>query len=133
MKRFGLSANERIKSRKDFEEIFLNGKTIFSSDKKIKATYLIVKKNGKKSGVLISAAVFKKAGKAVWRNRLKRLIKEAYRLNKEILKETAIESGLILKLVFTPSTLNEKKNKKIYFSEVMPGVREILLKLKDKL
>ncbi len=132
MKRFGLSANERIKSRKEFEEIFLNGKTIFSSDKKIKATYLIVKKSDK-SGVVISAAVFKKAGSAVWRNRIKRLIKEAYRLNKEVLKGTAMERGLILKLVFVPNTLNEKKNKKIYLSEVMPRVEEILLRIKDKL
>jgi len=132
LKRFGLSANERIKSRKEFEEIFLNGKTIFSSDKKIKATYLIVKKSDK-SGVVISAAVFKKAGSAVWRNRIKRLIKEAYRLNKEVLKGTAMERGLILKLVFVPNTLNEKKNKKIYLSEVMPRVEEILLRIKDKL
>jgi ribonuclease P protein component len=132
LKRFGLSANERIKSRKDFEEIFSNGKTFFSSDRKIKVTYLIAERSDK-TGIVFSAAVFKKAGKAVWRNRAKRLIKEAYRLNKKVIKETAIERGLLLMLVFSPSTLNEKQNKKLYIADVMPGVKEILLKLKDKL
>ena len=132
MKRFGLSANERIKSRKDFEEIFSNGQTIFSSDKKIKVTYLIAKKSDK-TGVVFSAAVYKKAGKAVWRNRVKRLIREAYRVNKNIIKETAIDKGLFLMLVFSPIALNEKKNKKLYLTDIMPDVKEILLKLKDRL
>ncbi len=132
MKRFGLSANERIKSRKDFEEIFSNGQTIFSSDKKIKVTYLIAKKKDK-TGTVFSAAVYKRAGKAVWRNRVKRLIREAYRVNKNIIKETATKKSLLLMLVFSPSALNEKKNKKLYLADVMPGVKEILLKLKDRL
>ena len=132
MRRFGLSAVERIKSRKDFEEIFSNGKTVFSPDRKIKAIYLVADKSSK-TGIIISAAVFKKAGKAVWRNRVKRLIKEAYRLNKNILIETAVEKGLLLKLVFSPNTLNEKKDKKLYLSDIMPGVKEIMLKLKDEI
>ena len=132
MKRFGLSAIERIKSRKDFVEIFSNGKTVFSTERKIKATYLIINKSDK-TGVVISAAVFKKTGRAVWRNRVKRLIKEAYRLNKNILIETAVEKGLHLKLVFSPNTLNEKKNKRLYLSDIMPGVKEIMLKLKDRI
>jgi ribonuclease P protein component len=132
LKRFGLSARERIKSRKDFEEIFSNGKTIFSSDKKIKATYLVDKKVDYK-GIVISATVYKKAGKAVWRNRIKRLLKESYRLNKKQLLEKVLSKGLLLKLVFSPNILNEKNNKKIYLSDIVPGVSEILLKLKDKL
>ena len=132
MKRFGFSAKERVKSRKDFEKIFSNGKTIFSSDKKIKATYLI-EKNRFKPGILISVAVHKKAGKAVWRNRVKRLIREACRLNKEIFREPVSGKNFLLMMVFSPNTLNEKRNKKIYFQDIESGVKEILLKLKDKL
>ena len=132
MKRFGLSAVERIKSRKDFEEIFSNGQTIFSSDKKIKVTFLIAKKSDK-TGTVFTAAVYKKAGNAVWRNRVKRLIREAYRVNKNIIKETATDKGLLLMLVLSPNALNEKKNKKLYLTDITPGVKEILLKLKDRL
>ena len=132
MKQFGFSAKERVKSRKDFEKIFSNGKTIFSSDKKIKATYLI-EKNRFKPGILISVAVHKKAGKAVWRNRVKRLIREACRLNKEIFREPVSGKNFLLMMVFSPNALNEKKNKKIYLKDIESGVKEILLKLKDKL
>jgi ribonuclease P protein component len=132
LKRFGLSAEERIKGRKDFEEIFSNGKTLFSSDKKIRVTYLINEKSIK-PGILISAAIFKKAGKAVWRNRIKRLIKEAYRLNKEIIRASVISKSFLIMLVFSLNSLSEKKNKKIYLQDIEPGVKEILLKLKDRL
>ena len=78
-------------------------------------------------------AVHKKAGNAVWRNRVKRLIKEAYRLNKEILRGSVIGKNFMLMMVFSPNALNEKKNKKIYLNDIESGVKEILLKLKDKL
>lgn len=132
MKRFGLSAKERIKSRKDFEKIYTVGKTVFSSDKKIKATYIIVEELDT-PGVKVAAAVFKKAGTAVWRNRTKRLIKEAYRLNKEVLLETCRKNKKLIKVVFSPNLINQIKNKQIYLNDVMPGVLEIMLKLKRSL
>ena len=132
MKRFGLSAEERIKSRKDFEKIFSNGKTIFSSDKKIKAVYILEKKNTA-AGVKIAAAVNKKAGKAVWRNRVKRLLKEAYRLNKERITETTQKKFFLLKMIFSLNNFSEKKNKKITLSEIMYGMADILAKLESRM
>ena len=132
MKRYGLSAEERIKSKKDFEKIYLTGTTVFSADKKIKATY-IIEKDVNKPVVKIAAAVHHKSGTAVWRNRVKRLIKEAYRLNKSLLCEMCFTKNVLLKIVFSPYFLNEKKNKKIMLDEVMPGILEIMLKLKSSL
>ncbi len=132
MKRFGLSAEERIKSRKDFEKIFSNGKTIFSSDKKIKAIYFL-EKNNATPGVKISAIVNKKAGKAVWRNRVKRLLKEAYRLNKEVIREAVHKKNFLLCVAFSLNNFTEKENKKIYLSDVIPGMTEIVIKLKDRI
>lgn len=132
MKRFGLSANERIKSRKDFEVIFSAGKTIFSSDKKIKAIFFIDDKS-EISGVKIAAAVNKKAGKAVWRNRVKRLIRAIYRQNKKEILEKSLQKNQMLKIVFSPYSINEKKNKHVFLEELQPAVLEVLSKIKRSL
>ena len=130
MKRYGLSADERIKSRKDFELIYSSGTTIFSADRRIKAIYLI-SAEADSPGVKIAPAVSKKAGKAVWRNRVKRLIKEAYRLNKEILTGLSLQNDILIKIVLSPNMLNERTNKNIRLNEVAPGILEILLKIKS--
>ena len=129
MKRFGLSSEERIKSRKDFQQIYSTGKIFFSNQKIIKALF-VIEENSKLPGVKIAAAVFKKAGNAVWRNRLKRLIKESYRLNKEILLSRAQEKKLLLKIVFSPNLLNQKKDKNLKLKTIMPEVLDIMLKIK---
>ena len=129
MKRFGLSSEERIKSRKDFQKIYSSGKIFFSNQKIIKALF-IIEENSKLPGVKIAAAVFKKAGSAVWRNRLKRLIRESYRLNKEILLGSAQEKKLLLKIVFSPNLLYQKKNKNLKLKTIMPEVVDIMLKIK---
>ena len=132
MKRFGLSSEERIKSRKDFQQIYSSGKIFFSNQKIIKALF-IIEENSKLPGVKIAAAVFKKAGNAVWRNRLKRLIKESYRLNKEILLSSAQEKKLLLKIVFSPNLLYQKKNKNLKLKIIMPEVVDIMLKIKSSI
>jgi len=129
LKRFGLSSEERIKSRKDFQQIYSTGKIFFSNQKIIKALF-VIEENSKLPGVKIAAAVFKKAGNAVWRNRLKRLIKESYRLNKEILLSRAQEKKLLLKIVFSPNLLNQKKDKNLKLKTIMPEVLDIMLKIK---
>lgn len=80
-------------------------------------------------GVKIAVAVSKKAGNAVWRNRVKRLIKETYRLNKNPLLEKVIEKKIQLFLIFSPNKLSEASNKKIYLRNVSPGVVELISKI----
>lgn len=132
MKNFGLSANERIKKAKDFRKIYLDGKIVYSEDRKLKVTFLI-ESNQEEPIVKIVAAVSKKAGKAVWRNRIRRLIKESYRLNKHEFLEACKEKKSSLFLVFTPLGYSRLVNKKIKLSEIMPGVIDILIKLKSGL
>lgn len=130
MKHFGLSKKERIKRKKDFQKIYSSGTIIFSKDKKFKAIYFY-EKNTTKPGVQITAAVHKKSGTAVWRNRVKRLIKEAYRLNKEIIISFSKEKKILLQIVFTPNKVNQKKNKTLRYDDVMPGIVDLLLKIKS--
>lgn len=130
MKNFSLTRNERVKKKRDFEKIYSFAKVLFSSDKMIKVHLLSIDSNV--SGVKIAAAVSKKAGSAVWRNRVKRLIKESYRLNKKSLVDKVLEKKIQLLLVFAPYKLSEKSNKKIYLRDISPGVVELMNKIKQQ-
>ncbi len=128
MKTYGLPAKERIKSRKAFERIFAEGKVTYSSDNKIRLNYFITK-DSNKPGVLFAAAVSKKLGKAVWRNRIKRLIRESYRLNKLELVEKCKTQKTLLEVVFSPQSINQKDNKAVTLNEIEKPVKELLVKI----
>ncbi len=129
--RFGLSADERIKSRKDFELVFSAGKTVISGNKKIRARFTV--EESEKPVVKIAPAVNKKFGIAVWRNRVKRLLKESYRLNKEILAEISSRKNITIKIVFFPHGINEKNNKNLKLNDIMPGVIDAMIKIKKSI
>lgn len=130
MKKFGLSRKERIKKKKDFDQIYSSGKVIFSKNKKIKIMY-VIEENSENPGIKIAAAVSKKAGNAVWRNRMKRLLKESFRLNKNILTEFCINNKLLLKLVISPNTFNQRDNETVKLNDVMFEVKELMSNLKS--
>ena len=132
MKSFSLNQNERVKKKNDFEKIYCSTKVFFSSDSLIKSLYVIDTASDS-YGVKIAATVSKKAGNAVWRNRIKRLIKESYRLNKQELLSKAIKKRISLLLVFSPNKLSEAKNKKVYLKDILPGVIELINKIKQQI
>ena len=127
MKNFSLTRNERVKKKRDFEKVYNAANVLFSSDRLIKVHFICSQNNV--AVIKIAAAVSKKAGKAVWRNRVKRLIKESYRLNKKALLEKVLLKKIQLLLVFSPSRLSEARNKKIYLHDVSPGVVELMNKI----
>jgi ribonuclease P protein component len=128
LKKFGLSANEKITSRKDFEELYSNGITLFSSTKRIKAVYLI-DQNSIEPGIKVTVAVGHKSGNAVWRNRVKRLLRESFRLNKHIIIKKAEDFRFFIRIIFSPNSINMKKNKNIYLNEIMPDVIDIMSRI----
>ena len=89
----------RIKENTEFQRVLKNGKW-FSSE----CVVMYVLPNNKEEH-RIGVAVGKKAGKSVVRNRLKRLIREAYRLNSE-----QIENGLDIVIVWKNSANVENVN-----------------------
>ena len=79
---------EKLKSRKRIEELFARGKTINVFPIRISYQFLNLLPDEKTSievGVSVSKRNFKKA---VDRNRIKRLLREAYRLQKKELIES---------------------------------------------
>lgn len=132
MKPYGLTAGERIKSKRDFENIFKSGNTIYSPDNKLKAIY-IYHKNSKKCGVKIATAVFKKSGNAVWRNRVKRLLSVSYRLNKQFLAETCLNNNILLKVVFSLNTINQNNTRTVKLNDIQNAVADIIFKINKTL
>jgi ribonuclease P protein component len=128
LKKFGLSAQEKIKSRKDFEELYSKGIILFSSTKKIKAVY-IIDQNPMEPGVKISVAIGHKSGNAVWRNRVKRLLRESFRLNKHIIIKKAEDFSFFIRIIFLPYSINMRKNKNIYLNDIMPDVIDIMSRI----
>lgn len=136
MKRQGLSSEERIKSKKEFDLLYSSGKIIVSANQKFKAVYFFEKisiaegKTGSnsKGGQFVKAAfaVHRKAGKAVWRNRVKRLLRVSYRLNKEQLINSCKEKNIFLLIVFSPYSVNSKNFKNINLKDVMPNIVELI-------
>jgi ribonuclease P protein component len=79
MKKWGFSREERITKKEDFLKVIKEGKAVPCNGW---TTYILRKGVGKsRFGISIS----KKSGKPVHRNRVKRIFREIFRLNKNIL------------------------------------------------
>jgi ribonuclease P protein component len=107
LKKFSLSSNERLKSRKLIDKLFRQGNNfnIFP----LRVSYLISSEETTESlqfGVGVSGRGFKKA---VDRNRIKRLMKESWRLQKSGLKQMleVKQLRMIVFIVFTGRELPE--------------------------
>ena len=124
----GLKARDRIKRTKQIEKIFKEGKILISENKKLKATFLS-QKNNNEYLIQFGVAVQKKAGTAVWRNRIKRLIREAYRKNKYLLYQFSIKNKLLIYLIISPGKLNQSNSSKLSLSEIEPTVLELIRKV----
>ncbi|AEH22690.1 Ribonuclease P protein component [Thermodesulfobacterium geofontis OPF15] len=82
MKKEGLSSKERLRKDEEFQAVFREGKKVW-----IDAILLIIYKpndfNYRRLGIIVS----KKIKKATQRNRVKRLIREFFRRNKDLFPE----------------------------------------------
>lgn len=91
--RYTLGKQERMKSRKQIEHLFKTGKTV--SAQPLRLYYVMQTLPAEECSLLFGVAVGTKHFKrAVHRNRVKRLIREAWRLQKNNLQQQLQENGL---------------------------------------
>lgn len=123
---YGLDKTERLKSRKEIQMLFEKGRGFNLPPLRI--VYHFSEEKGAKAGFSVSKRNFKRA---VDRNRIKRLLRESYRLQKsDLLKvlETK-EKGLHFFLNYTAKALPEFLPLKLAVNSAL----ETLIKRLEKL
>lgn len=128
MKPNSLSKIERLTRKKDFDLVYSTGRTLYSKKRKLKVTF-VIRSEVESAGVKFAVGVSKRAGKAVWRNRVKRLLRESYRLNKHSLFEKVKEANKELLVVFSPNSVNQKKHKHIKLDYIYDEVIHLIEQL----
>ena len=124
-KPFSLSKNERLKSKKNIDTLFLQGKAFFDfpySAKYILFDELIHPDEALKLVASVPKRKFKRANK---RNTIRRRLKESYRLNKVGLKQQLIDKNKSMHLLITYNANEELPYQEM--NEKMKKVLEILI------
>lgn len=124
-KRFGFAKAERLKSRKQIDALFADGKAVTAFPVRVVYRFVGDDAGGVQAGVSASKKNFKRA---VDRARLKRLLREAYRLQKEELvaaTKLANKKGILF-FLYTGKELSD-------FESVKEAVGTCLRKLKGQL
>lgn len=122
-KKYGFQKIERLRLRKDIQRLYEQGISLFVYP--FKARYLIVEKKDlaipAQVLITVSGKTFKKA---VHRNRIKRLIRESYRLNKYLL---TVQQDKVFHIHF-----HYISKKILDFHTVQKGMQELLAQINQR-
>lgn len=121
---YGLSKEEKLCSRKKIEKLFAEGKSFVQFP--LRVVYRIYEKNTDNDlpqfFISVPKRKFKKAVKRVW---LRRRIREAYRLNKNIISHTG-NKNIDMAFIYIATEKND-------FHVINQQMTEILNKLSNKI
>jgi ribonuclease P protein component len=122
-----LTKQERLYKKKEIGFLFDNGKSSFSYPYKIKWYETDIPQNGIPVQILISVSK-RSFKKAVSRNNIKRLIKEAYRTQKSILWEVLKDNNtqIHIAIIYIDKAEND-------FEFHKKAIRKLLLKVKGEI
>lgn len=129
-KKFTLGSKERLKSRKMIEQLFKEGESFAHFPFRIHYQILELNKSEKEKSPLqfgVGAGT-KNFKRAVDRNRIKRLTREAWRLQKMELHENVRTKGIQLNVffIFTGKELPEYP---LVFDKVGSGIKKLIQKI----
>jgi ribonuclease P protein component len=116
---------ETLNKENDFNLVYKKGKTAKLKNGLVRAVYIFVIENDRRR-TMMAVTVSSKFGNSVWRNRFKRLIREAVRYEKKHLSEILERKESSLLIVFSPHMANQKNNKKLFLKEIRSDVKSLL-------
>lgn len=124
-KQHTLGRTERLKSRKSLDSLFKQGKRFILPPFRV---HYMPASDGLKFGIGVSTRNFKKA---VDRNRVKRLVREAYRLQNDEMKErvSATGKGLHVFFIYTGTELPEYN---VVFDKIGQALRKLFGQLQNR-
>lgn len=126
--RYTLRKNEILRGRKSFSKVFSSGNKL--ADQAILCFYQIDNSDTETNRAAVGFAVSKKIGKAVVRNRIKRLMREGYRLNKHILLDTPAPNQFVASIVLMYGKNNPVQIKNFRLEIVKQEIEHLLHKLR---
>jgi ribonuclease P protein component len=126
---FTYNKTEKLKSRKQLDIVFKNGKSFLVFPLKVFVVFEdISQENLIQCGVGVSKKHF---SKAVERNKIKRILRENYRLNKGVLHETITAKQLSFFILYIDKSMPEKSN--LLDDKMKKVFEKICLKYQDEL
>ncbi|MBA4311807.1 MAG: ribonuclease P protein component [Chlorobiaceae bacterium] len=93
-----LPRKEVVRGKKRFDFIFRNGKKI--NGNLVRSFILLKGENNQKKTILFGVKVSRNIKRAVDRNRIKRIIRETFRLNKSLLGNVSTKQSRISAILF---------------------------------
>lgn len=124
VKQFGFGKKEKLKSRKQIEELFSKGKNFSVFPLRVTYQFLPAEESMVQVGVTAGKKYFKRA---VDRNRIKRFIREAYRLQKNDLMEALKHKNqkAFLFFMYTDKTMASLANIKQAMNQSLQRLKKL--------
>lgn len=126
--RYTLRKEEIIRGRTTFHNIISSGNRLV--EKVVFCFYRIEESGNEPNQILVGFTVSKKIGKAVVRNRIKRLMRESYRLHKDILQDTTTCIKYRASMIFVFGKIDSNSSKKIKFATIEQDMIQLLQRFK---
>jgi ribonuclease P protein component len=127
-KPFSLSKNERLKSKKSIDTLFLQGKAFFVFPYSVKYILFDELINPDEALKLVASVPKRKFKRANKRNTIRRRLKESYRINKIETKQLLIDKNKTMHLLVTYNASEE-----LPYQEMNEKMKKVLEVLKEKI
>lgn len=120
---------EWLKRKNEIELVYKNGQTMVSKDKKLRAKYFFADNKDVNEKVKAGLSVSSDKGNSVWRNRMKRILRELIRKEKEVFLSVAKQKNTDFLIIFSPHSIDQGNFNKITLKDITSPMTDILNKL----